>query len=145
MIMENSRIERITLQLKKTETDFSMLEAMIDDDGDLLLEGYDEGEAPQKFWGDEDYEYYWIVKKKYKKKVMRLLVKERFDTDSELEKWLDEKGIPGRSLRTIDKDYKDTALLWLIKERFDSDFNTDVDFAKWLKRHRIPKLFWSWV
>jgi hypothetical protein len=139
--MEDSRIKRITLWTNRTEKDFSTLEAMIDDDGDLLLEGYDEGETPQNFWGDEDYEYWWVIKKKHKSKILRLLVKEQFDTDSDLKKWLNEKGIPGKSLRTIDKDYKDTALLWLIKERFGSDGS----FPRWLGRHHIPKKFWSWV
>ena len=138
--MEDSRIRRITLQLSETEKDFSTLEAMIDDNGELLLEGYDKGEAPQKFWGDEDYEYWWIIKKKYKKKIMRLLVKEQFDSADDFKKWLDEKGIPGKSLRTIDEDYKDTALLWLLKERFGDD-----SFPRWLDRNRIPKKFWNWV
>ncbi len=139
--MKDSRIKSITLRLDRTERDFSTLEAMIDDDGDLLLEGYDLGEAPRKFWGDDDYEYWWIIKKKHKNKILRLLAKEQFDTDSDFRNWLEEKCIPGESLRTIDKDYKDTVLLWLIKERFSSD----TDFTKWLDRHHIPKKFWSWV
>ncbi len=139
--MEDSRIKSINLQLIRTEKDLSTLEAMIDDDGDLMLEGYDLGETPEKFWGDEDYEYWWVIKKKHKKKIMRLLAKEQFDTNSHLKEWLNEKGIPGESLRTIDKDYKDTTLLWLIKERFSKD----TDFARWLEKHHIPKSFWSWV
>ena len=139
--MEDSRIKKITLQSNRTEKDFSELSAMVDDKGDLLLEGYDIGETPQKFWGDDDYEYWWVIKKKHKGKIMRLLAKEQFDTDSDVKNWLNEKGIPGQSLTTIDKDYEDTALLWLIKERF----NRDTDFTRWLGRHRIPKKFWSWV
>ena len=85
--MEDSRIKRINLYRRETEKDLSMLEAVIDDSGDLLLEGYDLGETPQDFWGDEDYEYWWIVKKKYKKRILRLLVKEQFDTNSDLRNW----------------------------------------------------------
>lgn len=140
--MEDSRIKRITLKLNRTEKDLSRLEAYIDDSGDLLLEGYDLGETPLEFWGDDDYEYWWIVKKKYKKKIMRLLAKEQFNTNADLKKWLDEKGIPGESIRTIDEDYKDTALLWLLKERFGGN---DMEFARWLVKHHIPKKFWSWV
>jgi len=138
--MEDSRINRITLYRRETEKDLSMLEAVINDVGDLLLEGYDLGETPRDFWDHEDYEYWWIVKKKYKKKILRLLVKEQFDTNSDLKNWLNERGISGESLRTIDKDYRDTALLWLIKERFSGDG----DFTRWLTKYHIPKMFWSW-
>jgi hypothetical protein len=139
--MEDSRIKRITLYRHETEKDLSWLDAVIDDNGNLVLEGYDLGETPQEFWGDDDYEYWWIVKKKYKKKVLRLLVKEQFDTKSDLKNWLNAKCIPGESFRTIGEDYRDTVLLWLIKERFSSDG----DFTRWLVKHHIPKLFWSWV
>ncbi len=52
--MKDSRIKRITLYRRETEKDLSMLEAVIDDSGDLLLEGYDLGETPKDFWDHED-------------------------------------------------------------------------------------------
>ncbi|MFC1715719.1 hypothetical protein ACFL6S_18775 [Candidatus Poribacteria bacterium] len=139
--MKNSRIKKITMWERRTKTDVNILEAMINDNGDLALEGYDLGEAPKKFWGDSDYEYGRVVKKKYKDKILRLLIKERFGTDSDLKKWLDEKGIPNKLSRTISRGYRDTVLLWLIKEQFD----TESDFSTWLDEEGIPNEFWSWI
>ena len=139
--MKKSRIRKITLRERRTEEDVSILEAMINDDGDLVLEGHDVGKAPQEFWGDSDYEYARVIKKQYKDKILHLLTEEQFDTNSDSKKWLDEKGIPGKFWRTIDRGYRDTVLLFLIKERFD----TDTDFKIWLDQKGIPNEFWSWV
>ena len=132
------KIREVTLRERRTEKDVSILVAKIDDEGDLVLEGYDVGEAPREFWGDDDYEYYRVIKREYKDTVLRWLIKERFDTDTDLRVWLDKKGIPSR---VIEKNYSDTILLWLIKDRFD----TDTDFKLWLDKKGIPNQFWSWV
>jgi hypothetical protein len=132
------RIREIVLRDRRTEKNYSSLVAMIDDDGDLILEGYDVGEAPKEFWGDSDYEYWRMVKKDYKDTILDWLIKERFDTKLGFNIWLKKKGIPSGKVR---KDYKDTTLLWLIKERFD----TESDFSIWLKRKGIPSQFDSWV
>jgi hypothetical protein len=134
-----SKIREITLRESRSEKDVSILVAKIDDDGDLILEGYDVGEAPKQFWGDDDYEYYRVVKKEYKDEILRRLVKERFKFGLHYKLWLRMKGIPNHPLR--EDDYKDTILLWLIKERFDSD----TDFKLWLDKRGIPNQFWSWV
>ena len=135
------KTKKVTLRETRTDKDVSILEAKIDDDGDLMLEGQDIGKAPQEFWGDSDYEYARVIKKGYKDRISRLLIMERFNTNSDFRKWLDEKGVPGKFWRAIDKDYKDTVLLWLIKERFDSD----TGFKTWLDNKSIPSEFWSWV
>jgi len=132
------KIREVTLRERRTEKDVSILVAKIDDEGDLVLEGYDVGEAPREFWGDDDYEYYRVIKREYKDTVLRWLIKERFDTDTDLRVWLDKKGIPSR---VIEKNYSDTILLWLIKDRFD----TDTDFKLWLDKKGIPNQFWSWI
>lgn len=55
--MKKPKIREITLREQRTEKDVSILVAKIDkNNGDLVLEGYDFGEAPKKFWGDSDYE-----------------------------------------------------------------------------------------
>ena len=36
------------------------IDARIDDEGRLVLEGQDLGEGPLQFWGDDEYEY-WVV------------------------------------------------------------------------------------
>ena len=125
----------------RAETDHSIWEAMIEDNGDLAVEGYDIGKAPLDFWGDSDYEYGRTIKKKYKDKMLRLLIEQRFSSDSDFKEWLDEKGISGKPGRKIVQGYEDTALLWLIKERFDSDS----DFKDWLVESDIPDEYWSWI
>lgn len=132
------KIREIVLRERRTKKDVSILVAQIDKDGDLVLEGYDAGEAPKEFWGDSDYEYYRVVKKDHKDTILRWLIKEQFDTQSEYGRWLRKKGIPRK---VMEDDYKDTILLWLIKERFD----TDTDFKFWLDRKGIPSQFQSWV
>ncbi len=139
--MRHSKIKKITLRESRTKTDISILEAMINDDGDLAIEGYDLGEAPREFWGDSDYEYGRVIKKEYKGKMLRLLIEQRFSCDSDFKEWLDEKRIPGKSRQEIGRGYEDTALLWLIKERFDSDS----DFKDWLVESGIPDEYWSWI
>lgn len=44
--MRDVRIKKITLREVRTEDDVSILEAIINDDGDLTLEGYDVGKIP---------------------------------------------------------------------------------------------------
>ena len=139
--IRSAKIKKITLRESRTETDTSILEAMVNNNGDLAIEGYDLGEAPKKFWGDSDSEYGRVIKKKYKDKMLRLLIEQRFSPDSDFKEWLDEKGIPGMSRWEIDRGYGDTALLWLIKERFDMDS----DFKDWLDESGIPDEYWSWI
>jgi len=148
--MEEMRIRKITLVKERTETDSRTVVAIIKKNGDLMLEGYDIGEAPKKFWGDSDYEYWRTVKKEYKDTILQWLIKERFDTDPAFKDWLDEKGIPRKRSRgdsdyeywqTVKEKYKDTILLWLIKERFDSESA----FSDWLGEKGIPSEFMSWI
>ncbi len=55
--MKKPIIQEITMREQRTEKNISTLVAMIKEgDGNLVLEGYDFGEAPKKFWGDSDYE-----------------------------------------------------------------------------------------
>jgi hypothetical protein len=93
------------------------------------------------FWGDSDYEYGRTVKKKYKYKMLRLLIEQQFSSESDFQRWLDEKGIPGKPGWEIGRGYEDTTLLWLIKERFD----LDSDFKDWLVESGIPDEYWSWI
>jgi hypothetical protein len=48
--------------------------AYIKDDGAILVEGYDIGEAPSEYWGDSDYEYLVYVNQEYKDKLLGALV-----------------------------------------------------------------------
>jgi hypothetical protein len=56
-------IKKIVMQQYKTESVSVSLDAHVDDDGSLNLEGQDIGETVEKYWGDSDYEYFLYVKK----------------------------------------------------------------------------------
>ena len=138
------------MQHYKTESVSVHLDARIDDDGSLNLEGKDIGDSVEKYWGDSDYEYFLYVKKEDKEKIPLLLLKERFGSMSDFLKWLNEKGIsgaPGGAAADFEAylnehaDYTDTILLLLLKERF----TTMSDFMAWLDERKIPKEFGSWV
>jgi hypothetical protein len=91
-----SKIREIVMSEVRTEKDYSNLVAKIDDEGNLVLEGYDLGETPELFWGDSDYEYWLVVKGDYKDTILLWLIKERFENDSKFREWLNEKGIPSK-------------------------------------------------
>ena len=81
------------------------------------------------------------IKRKNKHKILHLLIEQQFNSDSDFQRWLDEKGIPGKPGWKVAQGYEDTTLLWLIKERFDSDS----DFKDWLVESDIPDEYWSWI
>lgn len=143
-------IKKIAMQKRETESVSVSLDAHIDDDGSLNLEGQDIGDSVEKYWGDSDYEYFLYVRKEDKEKIPLLLLKERFASMSEFVKWLDEKDLPGapdasapefRAYLNTHLDYQDTILLLLLKEQF----KTMSDFMAWLDERRIPKEFGSWA
>jgi hypothetical protein len=78
----------------KSERVRVLLIALTDENGDLILDGYDRGELVEEVWGSDDYEYSLVVKAEYKDTILLNLIKERFKHDSEFRAWLDEKGIP---------------------------------------------------
>ena len=74
------------------------IEAEIKKGGDLLLSGQDLGEAPQKHWGDSDYEYWLTVPKEHKDDVLLLLLEKLYGGNasviSEFRELLESSGIP---------------------------------------------------
>jgi hypothetical protein len=93
---KENRIVEITLINSKSDRVSVNLIAKIEDDGGLVLEGYDIGPFVEEQWGDSDYEYWLRIDKEYKDTILLWLIKERFATDSEFKVWLDEKGIPSK-------------------------------------------------
>ena len=91
-----ARLKEITLIESKTDRCSSSLVARIDDEGNLVLEGYDTGELVREWWGDSDYEYWLKVADDDKDTVLLWLIKERFKDDSEFKEWLNSKGIPNQ-------------------------------------------------
>ena len=88
------KIDRITLINSKTERLSVRLTARVDENGDLILDGYDSGEFVEEVLYHDDYEYSLTVKAEYKDTVLLHLIKETFANDSKFRTWLDEKGIP---------------------------------------------------
>jgi hypothetical protein len=95
--METKKIARIVLQDQRTpDGDLRKLEAYIEDNGELVLEGYDLGDKVEEWWGDADYEYWRRVSRDNVPRVLLELIKDCFHSDSMFAEWLAEKGIPSK-------------------------------------------------
>ena len=74
------------------------IDAEIKGTGDLQLSGQDVGEAPRKFYGDSDYEYWLTVSKEHKDDVLLLLLEKMYSGNSsvisEFKELLESSGIP---------------------------------------------------
>ena len=74
------------------------IDAEIKGTGDLQLSGQDVGEAPRKFFGDSDYEYWLTVSKEHKDDVLLLLIEKLYGGNSsavsEFKRLLESRGIP---------------------------------------------------
>ena len=74
------------------------IDAEIKGTGDLQFSGQDLGEAPRKFFGDSDYEYWLTVSKEYKDDVLLLLIEKLYGGNSsavsEFRRLLESSGIP---------------------------------------------------
>lgn len=85
---------RVKLHELRQQGSLSVLEAYLDDQGDLVLEGYDCGPQVTARLGDSDYEYWRRVRQPHVARVLLELLKERFDSDVKFHEWLQSKGIP---------------------------------------------------
>lgn len=89
------RIAEVTLREDRApDGEVSLLEAYVEEGGDLVIEGYDLGKTVKEVWGDTDYEYWRRVKREHVPTVLLQLIKERFSSDVAFHDWLKEKGIP---------------------------------------------------
>ena len=88
------KINKISLRSEKSKGDASYLDAKIDENKNLILEGYDIGKSPTEFFGDSDYEYWVTVKKEFKDTLLLYLLKESFNTSSDFMNWLKKRNIP---------------------------------------------------
>ena len=87
-------MKKITIYDYKTrDNETHNLFAEIQDNGDLVLSGYDCGQSVKRFFGDFDHEYWLKVKAENVPSVLLYLIKERFKDDTDLREWLDEKNI----------------------------------------------------
>lgn len=73
------------------------IDVEITQEGDLLFSGQDVGAAPEKFWGDEDYEYWLKISAADKDRILLALIEKLYSGNpsvtSEIKEYLDSKGI----------------------------------------------------
>ncbi len=81
------------------------LEAILEEDGDLVIEGQDLGRGVEEFFGSREYEWTWTIRAAHLPDLMRALaiqadplaaLEERFSGDraGELKAFLDDQSIP---------------------------------------------------
>jgi hypothetical protein len=87
------KINKIKLREIEINGGKSYLDAMINEENSLVLEGCDTGEYVRQMKGDWDYEYWVTVKNDYKDTVLLHLIKDNFDSESAFMKWLEEREI----------------------------------------------------
>ena len=88
------KINEIKLREMEVRGGKSYLDAVIRENGDLVLSGQDLGEFVEQVWGDWDYEYWVTVKSDYKDTVLLHLIKDKFDSETKFQEWLKSKDIP---------------------------------------------------
>jgi hypothetical protein len=96
---EDTPIPRILSLRATTNEDISiLLDIRISDADDLVMEGHDIGPRVEEIRGDDDYEYWVTVQKKYKDRLLLNLIKDVFadvpGPSSAYMEWLKEKGMP---------------------------------------------------
>jgi len=91
------RSKKVQLLEKRGPTS-RFIHARIEDNGSLVIEGQDVGEAPLKWFDDEDYEFWVTVRAEDKDSVILVLIEKlfagRFRAIDEFREFLKEKGIP---------------------------------------------------
>ena len=77
------------------------IDARIGEEGELLLSGQDIGEAPEQFFGKDDYEYFLSIPAAEKDRVLLALIAKIYRGNasviSELKEFLESKNIPFES------------------------------------------------
>ncbi len=67
-----SKGKRVSLYEERGETS-RFIDADIDDQGQLVLSGYDIGKAPLEFWGDSDCEFWVVIVGEHQDTLRRVL------------------------------------------------------------------------
>ncbi len=83
MSTEEQGTGRIRLCEVRGETSI-FIDAEITKQGNLLVSGQDVGEAPRRFWGDADYEYWLQVPAAEKDRVLLALLEACYEGDTQV-------------------------------------------------------------
>ena len=89
-----AKLATVALAEQRDAENYRREQVSIAENGDLRIDGYDVGVASQRFWGDDDYEYWEVVAAEWKDTMLLALLGERFPDMKSLRAWLDEKAIP---------------------------------------------------
>ncbi len=54
----------------------------IEENGDLTILGNDIGSVVKKWWGNDDYEYWYFIDKEWKDTILLYLLAEKFSLDN---------------------------------------------------------------
>jgi hypothetical protein len=90
----SKKIKKIKLKDENIGNTHVSVNVYISDNEDLVIDAYDFGEAPKKVFGDSSYEFISTIKKGYKDTILLLLIKEKFEDNLDIRKWLEKKNIP---------------------------------------------------
>jgi hypothetical protein len=75
-----------------------LIDVEIAEDGRLEVSGQDLGDAPEKYWGDSDYEYWVSVRTEHKDRLLLALMEKLYGGNSsvvsEFMEFLKSRGIP---------------------------------------------------
>ena len=92
--MQKKTINEITIWDEyKGENHYNLI-GEINEDGDLVLDGGDIGPDVKEWWGDIDYEYWYVIKKEWKDSLLLYLLAEKFTLKNTPQGWLENKEIP---------------------------------------------------
>jgi len=140
---------RVTLYEHRGSTSI-FIDAEIDESGDVVVSGQDIGEAPERFFGDSDYEYWVHVRTAQKPALLAALRAEAAGEPPAgrpkgMADYLREsvsRVIPMRSGRHDDLDRE---ILTLIETQFSGRSSAFNDFREFLDKHEIASEFGSWA
>jgi len=141
-----------------------LIDAEIKENGDLVLSGYDYGEAPEQTWGDSGYEYWVVLEAAHLGRLRHALLRIEFGLGWPLPAWLfnglglddwdsdairgflDAESIPydDRTGAVADAD-KEHLTLALMRRCFGGEGSAVSLFVDFLKTQNIPYRFDTWV
>lgn len=87
-------LAKVSLRNERGPGFTSTLDAYIEINGDLLLDGCNAGASTKAQFDDYDYEYTRRVRAQHLPLVLLELIKDRFDSDVSFAEWLTSKNIP---------------------------------------------------
>ena len=89
-------IKELVIRHEDRSDGYNELSVTIDKKGSIVLEGVDTGEDVCKFFGDWDFEYWLKIPPDYLETVLLFLIKDRFLSVHDMQKWLEERDIPSQ-------------------------------------------------